>query len=120
MNEITTKVREQLLHHAIYCTLLDLVFIKPLDGELITELLLTHSPIITLEEHSVVTGVGSIPNNFLLSAGFQNIKVLNLGIPDFFVGHGSYEKLMDKLQLTATTLVDRILMHYSLDANIFS
>lgn len=113
MNQIAYKVREKLLDNGISPTLIDPIFVKPLDTELINRLLSTHSKIVTIEEHSVKSGLGSIINHHLLTHGIKEVEVLNLGIPETFVEHGSHSDLMKELGLTPEQIVQRIIQHFS-------
>lgn len=98
----------QLLEEFNICpTIIDPIFIKPLDIELIKEQLSTHSIIITIEEHSLATGLGSIINNLLIND--QNyLKIFNFGVPDVFVEQGKYDLLMEELGLTSKQIFEKI------------
>jgi 1-deoxy-D-xylulose-5-phosphate synthase len=109
MNLAALKVREILQTQGIEITVMDPVFVKPLDSELLSKLMLTHSFVVTLEEHSVVSGMGSIVNNFLMVNGYGNAQVLNLGIPETFIEQGSHAELMDDLGLTPDKIAKKIL-----------
>ena len=113
MNTTALKVRDGLLPYGITATVMDPVFVKPLDSELICKLLLTHQKIVTLEEHSVVSGMGSIINNFLVSQGYTNYQVLNLGIPETYLEQGSNQELLNEIGLTPEKIVQRILLHFA-------
>lgn len=113
MNSTALKVRDLLTQEEIYATVMDPVFIKPLDAELLIQLLLTHQMIVTIEEHSVVSGLGSIVNNFLIKHGYSHTQVLNLGIPETFVEHGSHKDLMNEIGLTPEKIVKQIHSHFS-------
>lgn len=112
MNTTALKARELLTEEGIEATVLDPVFIKPLDSELLCRLLMTHQRIVTLEEHAVVAGMGSIVNNFLMTQGYSHIQILNLGIPEAFIDHGSHADLMNDLGLTPEKVAKRIKTHF--------
>jgi 1-deoxy-D-xylulose-5-phosphate synthase len=114
MNGVAIKTRELLLAQGIQATILDPIFIKPLDSDLLCELLLTHQKIVTLEEHSVISGMGSIINNFLIKNRYSNVQVLNLGIPETFVDHGSNSELLAELGLTPEKITHQIKTHFYL------
>lgn len=103
------KVCDLLAAEGISATLLDPVFIKPLDHQLLHDLLRTHSKIITIEEHSCSSGMGAIINHFLLTNGYTGISVQNFGIPETFIEHGSHRDLMDAIGLSAAKIASRIL-----------
>ncbi len=112
MNNAALKTRDLLRQEGIDATVLDPVFVKPLDSELLCQLLMTHQKIVTMEEHSVVAGMGSIINNFLMSQGYSHIQVLNLGIPEAFIDQGSHADLMNDLGLTPEKMSKRIKSHF--------
>lgn len=115
MNNIALQAQELLLKYGIKATVMDPIFIKPLDMKLIDKLLETHHRLVTIEEHSAVSGLGSILNHQLMTNGYSNIQVLNCGIPETFVDHGSYGELMNELGLTSEKIVQRILHHFVWD-----
>jgi len=113
MNTAALKVREILMEKGVSATVMDPVFVKPLDSELICKMLLTHQKIVTIEEHSVVSGMGSILNNFLMSQGFSNIQVLNLGIPETFIEQGNNSDLLHEIGLSPEKMAHRICLHFA-------
>ena len=78
---------------ALDATLVNMRFVKPLDGDLILELAKDHDAFVTLEDHAVAGGAGSAMGEFLAAQGVQ-LPVLNLGIPDAFIEHGSREECL--------------------------
>lgn len=115
LNETALKVREILLKKGIRATVFDPIFVKPLDSELLCRLLVTHPRVATMEEHSVISGLGSIVNNFLMSQGYNGIQMLNIGIPEVFLEQGSHKELLDEIGLTPEKIAQRILHHFSFD-----
>lgn len=113
MNNVAMHVRDQLLTKGITATVMDPVFVKPLDTELLCRLLMTHSKIVTLEEHSVMSGLGSILNHFFLRNGYSGIQVLNLGVPETFLDQGSHADLMNEIGLTPDKVTQRIYNHFT-------
>jgi len=114
MNSVALKARALLAEQGFEATVLDPVFIKPLDSDLLCHLLLTHQKIVTIEEHSVVAGMGSIINNFLIRQGFSNVQVLNLGIPETFLDHGTHQELLNEIGLTPEKIVKQMIAHFDL------
>lgn len=117
MNYTALKVQELLAPYGITATVMDPVFVKPLDSELICKLLLTHSRIVTIEEHSAVAGLGSIINHFLMSQGYSNVQALNFGVPETFLDQGSHADLMNEIGLTPEKIVQSIVRHFGLRAS---
>ena len=71
----------------------DMRFVKPLDTELILDLAQENDLLVTLEDNVRAGGAGSAVNEALV-AHHQQVPVLNLGLPDQFVEHGTREELM--------------------------
>ncbi len=111
MNETALQVREMLKNHGILATVVDPIFVKPLDADLFCDLFSSHSKVVTLEEHAVTVGLGSIINSFIIRNGFT-LSVLNLGIPDTFVQHGSNKDLLKELGLDPNSITHQILKHF--------
>ena len=65
-------------------SLIDMRFVKPLDEELIANMALSHTLIVTIEENSIRGGAGSAVNECLNQQDIQ-VATLNLGVPDTFV-----------------------------------
>ena len=89
-------------------TLVDMRFVKPLDEELIANLAQNNQRLITIEENAVLGGAGSAVNEYLARIG-SPLTVLNLGLPDRFLDHGTRAELLEEAQLDSASLHDRIL-----------
>ncbi|HEX2582875.1 MAG TPA: 1-deoxy-D-xylulose-5-phosphate synthase [Chlamydiales bacterium] len=109
------KVRELLFDRGIEATLVDPVFVKPLDTPLLTELLSTHRFAVTIEEHALNGGLGLIFNNFLVQTGLRDVEVLNIGVPDVWVQFGSNKELMRELGLDAESIAERIWQEFGFE-----
>lgn len=107
------QIRELLKQKGINCSVLDPVFVKPLDTELLCNLLMTHQKIVTIEEHSQIAGFGAILNNFLMSQGYNNVQVLNFGVPEAFIEQGSHSQLLNEIGLTPEKMAHRICQHFN-------
>jgi 1-deoxy-D-xylulose-5-phosphate synthase len=114
MAKTALKLREQLTQYGVQATLLDPVFVKPLDSELICRLLMTHQRVITLEEHSLASGLGSIINHFLMTNGYSHIQVLNFGVPETYLEQGTHNELMDEIGLTPEKITEKVVRQFSL------
>ena len=88
-------------------TLVDMRFVKPLDTVLIDELVQNHQTIVTVEDNVIAGGAGSGVNEYILSNGL-NCKVLNIGLPDQFIKHGSQNEVHHDLGLDSEGIVRKI------------
>jgi len=70
----------------------DLRFAKPLDEEMLHEVFTRYENIITVEDGTIVGGIGSAVLEFMAAHQYKaNVKML--GIPDRIVEHGSQKEL---------------------------
>ena len=85
----------------------DMRFLKPLDGELLNEVGTQFDKIITIENGTVIGGLGSAVLEYMADNGFTP-KVRRMGLPDSFVEHGSVPELLHMLGLDAEGIVKQI------------
>ena len=88
-------------------TLIDMRFAKPLDTKKINELSKTHEYFITLEDNVVIGGAGSAVNEHIMQNGLD-INIINLGIPDKIISHGSQDELYEEIGLDKKSLEIKI------------
>ncbi len=91
----------------IGASLVDMRFIKPLDGELVEQLAKSHELLVTLEENVIAGGAGSGVAEHLSTKGI-NTPVLQLGLPDRFLPHGKPQDLLAQSQLDAAGIEQSI------------
>lgn len=112
------RVRELLLQDTgLQATVLDPVFVKPLDTDLLCHLLLTHDLVVTIEEHALTCGLGAIVNHYLMTNGYSQIQVQNFGIPETFVEQGSHGELMQELGMSAPQIAAAVTQRFQLNTN---
>ncbi len=111
-------VRDILSEHALNITVVDPIFVKPLDTDLIDHLLLSHSMLITLEEHVLTGGLGSLINTYVMKNGCTKTAVFNLALPETPIHPGSYSSIMENLGLDADTIAKTILENTSLEVTV--
>ncbi|HTX04676.1 MAG TPA: 1-deoxy-D-xylulose-5-phosphate synthase [Steroidobacteraceae bacterium] len=84
-------------------TLVNMRFVKPLDEALILELAGRHRAFITIEENAVHGGAGSAVGELLAAEGVS-LPLLQIGIPDRFIEHGSRDSCLIAAGLDAQSL----------------
>ena len=87
----------------------DMLFLKPLDKELLTEVAENYSTIITIENGSIEGGMGSAVLEFFADNGYNNLNVHRLGIKNEFVTHGSINELLDYCKLDEEGILESLL-----------
>jgi 1-deoxy-D-xylulose-5-phosphate synthase len=88
-------------------TVVNMRFVKPLDRNLILELSTGHTRLVTIEENSIPGGVGNGVNQCLAEHQIA-LPVLNIGLPDRFVEHGSRDETLRDAGLDVAGLVRQI------------
>lgn len=88
-------------------TLVDMRFIKPLDLALIDDVVKSHTIIVTVEDNAIAGGAGSGVNEYILSQGIA-IKILNIGLPDSFIKHGTQQEIHQELGLDSQGIIDKV------------
>jgi 1-deoxy-D-xylulose-5-phosphate synthase len=87
-----SKAIEELEKEHISVAHFDMRFLKPLDNKLLKNIFSRFKLIITLEDASIVGGLGSAVIEYMNDNSYK-AKVIRLGIPDRFVDHGTQEEL---------------------------
>lgn len=95
------------IHPAIF----DMRFLKPLDHELLHIVFTDYENIITVEDGTIIGGLGSSIVDFANANNYKN-KITKLGVPDNFVEHGSKIKLVEQCGFDAEGIVKIILGFY--------
>jgi len=105
------KAAEILENKDISCSVVNFHTIKPLDTEIILEMI-NHKMIVTIEEHNIIGGLGSAVSEFKSTLN-QTPKQLFLGVKDLYSKGGSYNYLLNKHGLTKDKIVESILKNYN-------
>ncbi len=98
----------QIVAEALNATLVDMRFVKPLDGALVLQLAAQHESLVTLEEGVIKGGAGSGVNELLMAKRVR-VPVLNIGLPDEFIPQGGQEEIRHDLQLDAEGIQQQIM-----------
>ena len=90
------KAAENLAAKGIHPTIADARFAKPLDHEMILDLVADHEALITIEE-GAVGGFGSHVAQFLADKGVfdRGLKFRSMVLPDIFIDHNSPKAMYD-------------------------
>lgn len=87
-SEAIRNLQDQSISIAHY----DMRFLKPLDEELLHEVGKKFKTVVTVEDGTVVGGLGSAVMEFMGEHQYQ-VRIRKLGIPDRFIDHGKPEEL---------------------------
>lgn len=98
------RAAEELSKNGVEATVVDMHTIKPLDTELIDELVQKCRGIVTAEDHSVIGGLGSAVSEHVSYTGGVPIRMV--GVSDRFGESGEPGELMDLMGITYGDIVD--------------
>ncbi len=102
------KAKEQLEKENIFIRVLDIHTIKPIDKLAIVKAAKETKKLITVEDHSVIGGLGSAVCEVL--AEEYPTKVIRLGIQDTFGESGKCEELMEKYGINSEAIIKAVKM----------
>lgn len=92
-------------------TLINMRFIKPLDREAILSATARHSQLVTVEENAIAGGAGSGINELLAAAGVK-ADILNIGLDDNFIQHGTREQCLHQAALDSEGILATIVRRF--------
>lgn len=101
------EAQEILKNKGINVRVIDIHTIKPIDKDLIVKCAKETKRIITVEDHSVIGGLGSAVCEVL--AEEYPTKVERMGIPDCFGRSGKAEELLEYYKIDTNSIVSKIL-----------
>jgi 1-deoxy-D-xylulose-5-phosphate synthase len=90
-------------------TVVNMRFVKPLDEELLAEVAAKTGKILTVEENSVTGGFAGAVLEALQRMEVGGVTVRALGIPDFFLEHGSQSQLREQMHLYPDGIVRAVI-----------
>lgn len=100
------KAQEKLKEQGVDIRVIDIHTIKPIDEDIIIKAAKETKKIITIEDHSVIGGLGTAVCE-VLSEKYPK-KVTKIGINDTFGKSGKAEELMKHFNITAEDIINKI------------
>ena len=85
----------------------DMRFVKPIDKTLLHTVCSHYKTIVTLENASIIGGLGSAVAEFMTEHNYKN-NLQIIGIPDSFIEQGSVQQLHQECGLDYVSLLERI------------
>ena len=104
------KAQEILKENGVDVRVIDMHTIKPIDRDLIVKCAKETKRIITVEDHSIIGGLGSAVCE-VLSEEYPT-KVERMGIPDCFGRSGKAEELMKYYKIDSSAIVKKYVVFY--------
>lgn len=100
---------EELTKQNIKVAHYNMLFVKPLDFNIMNEVATNFKQIITIEDGTIVGGFGSACLEYLAQNEFTGIQVHMLGIPDRIIEHGKPSELFKECGYDKEAIVKKVL-----------
>ncbi len=107
MVDQAVEAHEQLLLDGVSARVVDMHTIKPLDEKLVIKCARETSTILTLEEHSIIGGLGGAISEILAESGLLT-KFKRMGVQDIFCESGEPAELFEKYGLSTSHIVKNV------------
>jgi transketolase len=107
MVDHAVDAQEKLLKDGVSVRVVDMHTIKPLDEKLVIKCARETNTILTVEEHSVIGGLGGAVSE-VLAENRSSIKFKRIGVQDVFCESGEPEELFEKYGLSTSHIVKTV------------
>ena len=101
------KAAEILEKEGIHAEIADMRFVKPVDAELVAELAGRFDSFVTVEDNTIKGGFGSAVLETLQEIGKPR-RVMNLGLPDAFIEHGTPQQLYELVGIHPDGIANKV------------
>ena len=85
----------------------DMIFLKPIDEEILEEVVKNYDKIITVEEGTTCGGLGGAVAEWLTERGLT-AQLVRMGVPDTFVDQGTVKQLHELCHIDAASIEERV------------
>lgn len=106
MTSICLEAAQDLENKGISASVVNMSSIKPIDEDMIVKMAQEHAQLFSVEEHSVMGGLGSAIAEVLVEKNPAPLK--KLGVQDVFGQSGSYQDVLKHYQLDAQGIAEQI------------
>ncbi|MFQ3336110.1 MAG: 1-deoxy-D-xylulose-5-phosphate synthase [Flavobacteriales bacterium] len=99
------KIEDDFTEKGLSVAHYDMRFLKPLDETILHEVFSKFDKIITVEDGTIIGGLGSAVLEFMADNGYQ-AQVKRLGIPDKYIEHGTQAELYKECGFDANSILE--------------
>jgi transketolase len=107
MVDQAVDAQELLASEGVSVRVIDMHTIKPLDEKLVLKCARDTNAIVTVEEHSVIGGLGGAVSEVLAESG-SSVHFKRIGVQDMFCESGEPEELFDKYGLSTPHIIKTV------------
>lgn len=107
-------IASRLSNCRISVTVVNCASIKPLDEEMLEQMVSSHAAVATMEEHSLIGGFGGAVVEWIVDRGLDATKVIRFGTRDFFLHRsGEQEYAREQYGLGVHQITDKIISFFT-------
>jgi 1-deoxy-D-xylulose-5-phosphate synthase len=111
IGNIARKAVEKAKESGVDAAHYDMIYLKPLDEELLHEIGKNYSRVITVENGTIQGGLGTAVMEFMSVNGYSP-EIKRIGIPDDFIPHGSIPELYKMCGMDAESIFHQLSIIY--------
>jgi 1-deoxy-D-xylulose-5-phosphate synthase len=108
MVQTALEAAERLAEKGVNARVINARFAKPLDTDLLDRLAEERIPIVTVEEACIKGGFGSAVLEYYAEREISDMRIKILGVPDYYVEHGSIHDQLEEVGLTPDQIADTV------------
>lgn len=103
-----SKAIEKVTGEGVDAAHYDMIFLKPIDKDILHQAAKSGLPIITVEDGTINGGLGSAVAEFMAENGYTN-HLVRMGLPDEFVTQGTVPQLLDLCKIDSNAIYKEII-----------
>ncbi|MDH8701644.1 1-deoxy-D-xylulose-5-phosphate synthase [Dysgonomonadaceae bacterium PH5-43] len=103
IGNIAAKAIEMAKEEGVDAAHYDIIYLKPIDEDLLHEVGKNYQQIITVENGTITGGLGSVVADFMMKYGYTP-TINKIGIPDSFITHGTIPELYELCGMDAKSI----------------
>ncbi|RAV18647.1 1-deoxy-D-xylulose-5-phosphate synthase [Paenibacillus contaminans] len=104
MVELAEQAADVLSMQGVKAEVINARFVKPLDAEMLKRLAKQNTSLVVIEEGAVLGGLGSAILEFYAMNEIDGMQIRIMGVPDYFVEHGSVKEQRAEVGLTVESI----------------
>lgn len=108
MVEIAAQAMKELEQQGYDVALYDGRFAKPIDHDLVRDLVESGAPLLTVEDHALIAGFGSLVLESCNEQGLTTKNVHRMGMPDKYLYHDSRDGQLEQAGLDASGVARKV------------
>ena len=112
------KVSKELQENGISAKIVNARFLKPMDEENIKKLLKEYAIVATIEDGTVINGLGSEIQRIIVENKINGVELIKFAYPDAFIKHGNVNEIEVKYGLDSATITKTIIANKNLKTKI--